>query len=284
MKKTLFISDLDGTLLNGGAEMSPFTKTELRRLVSAGANIGFATARTTATALRIVTSSEFNVPSVLMNGVAVYDLTEKRYVNVEYICGEAKERLIGTIIKHGLGGFLYAISDGEHPNLGGLSSFYAKADTEAAKTFIREREKKFGKYFTRVDSFTACIGEKAVFYSIADDKEKLLPALEEFRKTPGLNTDFYVDSYNTDHYYLEVCSDAGSKYNAVKFVREYGGFEHVVGFGDNLNDIPLFKACDESYAVENAHPDLKALATAVIPSNEDDGVVKKIAELYDLCR
>jgi hydroxymethylpyrimidine pyrophosphatase-like HAD family hydrolase len=107
----------------------------------------------------------------------------------------------------------------------------------------------------------------------------LEPALEEFRAIAELNTEFYKDDYNKDHYYLEICAASGSKCAAVTDLRKRYGFERVVGFGDNLNDISLFKACDECYAVDNAQPELKAVATGVIASNREDGVVKKIAEL-----
>ncbi len=37
--------------------------------------------------------------------------------------------------------------------------------------------------------------------------------------------------------------------------------------------------CDESYAVQNAHEDLKKIATAIIPSNDEDGVAKWLARI-----
>ena len=40
------------------------------------------------------------------------------------------------------------------------------------------------------------------------------------------------------------------------------------------NDIDMFELSDEAYAVENAVDELKEAATAVIGSNNDDGVAK----------
>jgi hydroxymethylpyrimidine pyrophosphatase-like HAD family hydrolase len=61
-------------------------------------------------------------------------------------------------------------------------------------------------------------------------------------------------------------------------LREYGRFDKVVGFGDNLNDIPLFRACEESYAMSNAVEELKEIATGIIASNNEDGVARFIAQ------
>ena len=51
----------------------------------------------------------------------------------------------------------------------------------------------------------------------------------------------------------------------------------MISFGDAVNDIPMFEISDECYAVSNAADELKAVATAVIDSNEDDGVAKWLA-------
>ena len=42
----------------------------------------------------------------------------------------------------------------------------------------------------------------------------------------------------------------------------------------------MFEIADESYAVENAHEDLKSKATAIIASNNDDGVAKFLAARF----
>lgn len=52
----------------------------------------------------------------------------------------------------------------------------------------------------------------------------------------------------------------------------------MVAFGDNLNDLPLFAAADESYAVSNAHERVRATATGVIASNAENAVVRFLQE------
>ena len=52
----------------------------------------------------------------------------------------------------------------------------------------------------------------------------------------------------------------------------------VISFGDAINDLPMFEISDECYAVENAVDELKAAATGIIESNENDGVAKWLLE------
>jgi hypothetical protein len=46
----------------------------------------------------------------------------------------------------------------------------------------------------------------------------------------------------------------------------------VLAFGDMPNDIPMLQWAGHGVAVENAHPDVIAVADEVTASNDDDGV------------
>ena len=90
--------------------------------------------------------------------------------------------------------------------------------------------------------------------------------------------EYYRDIYVENHMYLEVSDSRASKYNAAVKLRQSLGFSELRAFGDNLNDLPLFRACDFSYAVANAKDDVKAAADLVVGSNTCDGVANYLAE------
>ena len=69
-----------------------------------------------------------------------------------------------------------------------------------------------------------------------------------------------------------------SKARAVRQLQELLGCGRLVVFGDGVNDLDMFEIADEAYAVENAVPELKAAATGIIGSNNDDGVAKWLSE------
>lgn len=52
------------------------------------------------------------------------------------------------------------------------------------------------------------------------------------------------------------------------------GADETIAFGDNCNDIGMLARAAESYAVQNAHPRLKAAAKYLAPSYEEDGVLR----------
>ena len=72
--------------------------------------------------------------------------------------------------------------------------------------------------------------------------------------------------------------DGATKKNGALKLKELFGCDKIVAFGDGVNDIPLFKAADECYAVSNAASELKEIATAVIVSNEEDSVATWLHE------
>ena len=112
------------------------------------------------------------------------------------------------------------------------------------------------------------------YITCIDTPEKLLPIYETYRNQ-------YHCVYQTDMYsgtqWLEIMPPAATKANAVRKLRELLQCDRVIAFGDGKNDIDMFQTADESYAVENADEELKSYASAVIPSNDRDGVAHWLA-------
>lgn len=268
--KTLYISDLDGTLLMPDALISDFTQRAIKLFAENGIDFTVATARTSATVKKMLEGCPVSTPAILMNGVYSYDLQKNEFTNVNCISDSAKELLLQAV--SGTSGFVYSISEGK------LSTYYERCDTDHSRTFRTEREEKYGKVFTKVDSFTDCKNIPIVYFSIAGLYEELSPLYDRLRSIGSVHLEFYRDVYNSDFFYLEGCAEGVSKYAAALLLREKGGYDRLIGFGDNLNDLSLFDACDECFAVSNAVDKVKERADGVIGANFEDGVVRYIAE------
>ena len=68
----------------------------------------------------------------------------------------------------------------------------------------------------------------------------------------------------------------------MQYVPQYAGYDEIITFGDGDNDISLFEVATESYAVENADPELKEIASAVIGHHDEDGVAHCLRERFNL--
>ena len=264
--KTLYVTDLDGTLLNEKAELSDYTVKILSRLIGEGKTVTFATARTSATAFSIVRDVPFCLPAVLMNGVFIYDMASGECLLKNFLPEPTVRDLELLLREHGVSSFVYRLL----PE--GLMTYYEELTSDVRRNFVESRTAKYGKPFRKVDDFLTLPASETAYFCILEPKEKLDPVAEILRKRTDIGMAYYRDVYHDGMWFLELYSAKASKRNAVDWLRDYLKPDEIVGFGDNLNDLPLFEGCDRRYAVENAAEELKAAADAVIGANTADGV------------
>ncbi|NLO08626.1 MAG: HAD family hydrolase [Clostridiales bacterium] len=264
--KTLYISDLDGTLLSPNVTLTKRTVSILNDLMSQGLLFTVATARSIASVKHILKDLELTLPIILMNGVCIYDPLKKNYVKVESFGREDVSKLISMIEENHLKGFLYTVKNGK------LATYYEELSNKALKDFHDERVSKYNKSFIQIDDFSSLVDEPLIYFTLMDYKENLEQLNEIAKELPNINSVFYKDNYSKNMWYLEIFSKNTSKYHAVQFLRNHLSLDTIVGFGDNQNDMALFDACDKSYAVENAIYDLKLRADGIIGRNTDDAV------------
>jgi len=266
LSKTLYVSDLDGTLLNNNAMLNEKTINILNDLIDKGVYFTIATARSIASVKFILKDLHLNLPIILMNGVCIFDPVNQKYVNIEAFSKEDIRILMSLINENQLKGFMYAIKDEK------LATYYEELSNSALKHFHDERVQRYNKPFTQVERFSSLSGEPIIYFILMDHKKKLEHIYRTVKTFPDINSIFYKDNYEKDMWYLEIFPKNASKYHAVQFLRQYLSVDYVIGFGDNQNDISLFEACDKGYAVSNAIDDLKRRADGIIGKNTEDGV------------
>lgn len=267
--KKLYITDLDGTLLTSEASVSDRTKNLINSLIDKGVRFSLATARTHATVSEMFSDVKLNVPLVMMNGVIIYDPTENKVVSSTDIPRSAAEKVLGVFEKHGKAPMLY------YPDGNKINIYFSDLNNNYQQDYINLRNESGIKQFHYSEKLN--IMDHLIYIVTLDPREELQEIYEEIIKIDGVNCMFYSDNY-TGCYFLEVLSSEVNKGTAASFVKDYIGAEKMIAFGDNLNDIPLFEAADEAYAVSNGHKRLKAIADGVIGDNNSDAVATFIYE------
>ncbi|MDE6626197.1 MAG: HAD family hydrolase [Lachnospiraceae bacterium] len=273
--KRLYVSDLDGTLLNSKAEISDTTADVINRAIDQGLDFTISTARTPTTTLKIIEPLKLKLPITMMNGVLVYDIASRKYLKKAVLDEMVVMVLLGMIKLKGLSCFLYALEDNS------FCSYYDSVDSKSLNYFRNERIMKYDKKFTEVEDLSLVAGNDIIYCVLRESKEKLEQLRREISVVKGVTCEFYPDVYNEEYYMLEIYSDTASKKEAVRYLREKGCYDSVISFGDNLNDKALLEASDYFYAVANAHPEIQNMAHSVIPSNEDDGVARFIEQMME---
>ena len=138
----LYVSDLDGTLLNKDAKLSDYTKKKLNKLlISNNLNFSIATARTPATAVPILSDININLPITVMNGAAIYDIKSNKYLSYNKIPLDIVEKILFILSKTKTPNFSYTLYN-NHINV-----YYTKSDNPIEEKFINQRNNSPFKTF-----------------------------------------------------------------------------------------------------------------------------------------
>lgn len=267
--KTLYVSDLDGTLLNIEARLSKETIAAVNNWIAEGGSFSVATARSWDSAGPLLAPLALRLPVVLMNGVFLYDPVEKSYIvsnllDRDVACGiiEAEERI-------GLRPFVYTVNDS-----GAFKIYYKGLFNSSETHYVTSRLKNGDERFWLVDRLDIPHDERIMEINAIGTEAELAGAYELFRGRSDVQCHFGPDIYAPGYHWLEINHVCANKRDGVEQLKRLVQAGRIVCFGDNLNDLPMFEVADEKYAMGNAHPLVKEKATGVLATNAEHGVAR----------
>ncbi len=159
------------------------------------------------------------------------------------------------------------------PILCGAESAYMRP---AEEHILRECSMYYHHLQETEDLYAAVYRDVIVKIAIFADEKAAETSMKYFKNIkPHLTAVLSGDSW------IDIANCTVNKGVAVDFIQKKYGIERSqsMAFGDYLNDARLLQNCEESYCMENGHPDLKALAKHIADSNDDNGVMKVLYSL-----
>ena len=263
MKKTLYISDLDGTLLTPEPSLSPFTVDVIQRLTQKGMLFSYATARSYHTSSLLTKGLPMRIPIIVNNGAFILENGTWKRLYGAYFSKEEAAFILKTLNHQGVHPLVYTY-------LGNIQKYSYLPDqlSRGANHFLITHPEDPRK---RPASPHQLLDGDIFYFTCIDDAQKLYPCYtllkEEFHCV------YQKDMYDGEQW-LEIMPKSATKASAALRLKEMMGCDKIVAFGDGINDLPLFEIADESYAMGNAAEEVKQAATAVIGSNNEDGVAR----------
>lgn len=269
--KTLYVSDLDGTLLNSNAELSKNTINTINLLIDNQIYFTIATARCM-TSVALMKDVNLYLLGIQLNGVLMYDFKEKKYASCVPIELGTAQKIIDVLDRFKRKYSIYFF-DGE------ISMISTGFSNEYEEEFFTSITKDDYKSMNICSKFDMNSSNDVIYFTMVDEYEKLVAPYEEIKKINGVTALLYRDNYSGLYFFEIFSSDAG-KASAVKKLKEYYNADRLVTFGDNLNDIGMLQIADYALAMSNGAEQVKVYADEILDTNDNDGVAKFLLKDY----
>lgn len=270
--RTLYVSDMDGTLLDNNSHVSTESSRILSELARRGVMFTVATARTPATVEPLLAGTETRCPAIVMTGAALWDREQREMTHTRLIDPGVTPELINLFEEAGVAPFVYCVASPDH-----LDVYHGVEMSAAENDFYNQRRHlPLKKFHIGYKPSTRELDNTILLFGIGDS-DRVTQLAHRIREQVDCSVSCYPDILSPRRSLIEVFGPGVSKARAVRDLAERIGAERIVAFGDNLNDLPMFEVADMAIAVSNAFPKVRAKADLVIGPNSADSVARYIA-------
>ena len=259
----LLVSDIDGTLLHNG--IIPQKNIEaIEWFKSEGGIFTIATGRAIAAAKYSYDLSEANAPLIALNGSAIYDFREEKFLYEKFLDPRCVE-IVFEILN-------------EFPTVGaeffnGLDIYLIRGNNGTNQ----HSEFEHFKFKELPDNFTSIPWGKVLF--AFNDTETLAPFMEYIKKFNVDYCKFVNTCVSETARYFELLPANINKGTAIKELKKLSGAKYSFGIGDFYNDLELIRDADYGAAVYAAPQDIKQIANYVTCPCEEGAVADFINQI-----
>ena len=265
----MLATDLDGTLLRSDGSVSARSREAIRRAADAGLVIAFVTGRPPRWLHEVADATGHTGVAVAANGAVLYDLASEKVLG-EHLLHPAELAELTAQLRRAFPEVVFAVEYG-------LSFAHEPGYTHDWEIYPAGRpgSPAAPPLVGSLEEVIARAGVKLLAkHHEADPDEFLLEASELLA---GRATVTHSSSFGL----LEIAAAGVTKATGLaELAASHGIRAHdVAAVGDMPNDIPMLCWAGASYAVANAHTDVRAAAQHVLASNDEDAVADLIDSL-----
>jgi len=145
MDSNLYISDLDGTLLQPDGTLSDYSRDKILKILDHGIHFTIATARSVTSVKEILGDIPFQLPVICANGGTIFNYHTKENLHVEYMPTHIVQEIIPTIKSNSESAFVSGLIDGQE------HIFYDELTNYAMEWFYEDRIAAQDKRLNQID-------------------------------------------------------------------------------------------------------------------------------------
>ncbi|MGB0384286.1 MAG: HAD-IIB family hydrolase [Ardenticatenaceae bacterium] len=273
---TIYISDLDGTLLTKEATLSDFTRSTLSHLLHEGLTFTVASARSVASMRPILTGLNLRLPIIEFNGAFISDLESGHHHIINHIERAIIEEIYEQILTFGCLPFVSSFNGTED------CLYYQQIINEGMQWYVNKCLEYKDKRLRAIGKLSDSFADQVVSLTVIDQVDVLLELESSIKEKYGntVNIHLFENQYSPGWYWLTVQHHRATKAQAIQtLLQTFALHDHeLVVFGDHNNDLEMFQLANRALAVTNATAELKRHATHLIGSHIEDSVVTFIRD------
>ncbi len=274
--KIIYVSDLDGTLLKDDGEISVYSRDNLIKLLNAGVNFTVASARSIASLQQTLHGIPFRLPVIEINGAFISDFATGKHLVINDMRNDLLETVYGYITEYNCMPFISTFN-GDEDRL-----YYQTLPNDGMQWYFDNRRLARDRRLCKVKRLRDVFVDDVVALTVVNTRQQLINLATKMMAdfADDLQMHFFENPYSPPWHWLTIHDKKACKSVAIRELLSYSGFElkDLVVFGDNLNDVNMFKMSPRAIAVSNSSDQIKKLATKVIGSSQDDSVIKYVME------
>ncbi len=275
-KDILYISDLDGTLLQPNGTFSKDSKQRLNHLIDEGMKFTIATARNYDSAHPILKGLDLKLPVVLFNGVYLADFNNGKILeHTRFIDKEVVDSMLAFAQAQSIEPFIYTFGEGHQV-------YYRNVTNSGSIAYLASLEKD-GRV-KQTPEFIFQEDENVSGFLLIGTMENLEPIYHSLKEKhfDHLNLYFAEDVSMKGYYWLQAFHQQANKGNMVEKLVDRLNFSlnKTMVFGDYLNDLDMFRVAGYSVAMENALPEVKKVADQIIGPNSQGAVLDFLESIW----
>jgi len=275
--KTLYVSDLDGTLLNEEGQLSEWSRQGLEEVLRRGTMLTVASARSLNSVHALLRPLVFPLPVVSMNGAFVSDMASEEHHHVQTLSPDHVDKMHAAVVAAGLSPFVSTTT------AQGDWLYVSEICNPGMAWFLRDRKAEGDTRLREVSDVTVSYREAVTCLSVMGSQEELQVLMERFVSDCGadIRPHLFENLYSPGWYWMTVHSGRATKAFAIQTLMRDAGLDdaRLVVFGDHHNDLEMFQLADESIAVANAVEEVKQNANRHIGPNTTDSVVRYLLDV-----
>jgi Cof subfamily protein (haloacid dehalogenase superfamily) len=274
--KRLYVSDLDGTLLDELWRISPPNLAKLNQALADGLLFSVASGRSLSSMQRALAGMNLSLPVVECNGAFLTDWHTGEHLAVNDMPSDIGAGIYEQAVGLGLDPFVVTF-DGERDWLS-----YGELENAGTKWYYQKRKQHEDPRLRHQSKMDLVFQEKVVAFILMGATADLAKLQASIQQNWGneIVTHFYIEPHSPEWSWLDVHDVSANKGTTIQLMQKKLDLqvEELVVFGDEVNDLGMFALADRAYAPDNAVEPVKSKATAVLPHCQQGSVAQFVLQ------